>query len=57
MTKEEALQQLKALDDGDEPWDREGVHMDADNILCDLLMSLGCGEVAAQFLSMDLWYS
>ena len=53
MTKEEALEQLIELREVDE----ESAHIAADMILTDLLTSLGCEEVVAEFISMPKWYS
>ena len=53
MTREEALEKLRACHYGDEEVD----HVRADGVLCDLLASLGYGDVVEEFDSVDKWYS
>jgi len=54
MTKEEALQKPKEISTSN---DTEEAHAEADGVLCELLTSLGCGEVAKAFEKIGKWYS
>jgi hypothetical protein len=53
MTKEQALERLAALDG----FDKEHDHVEADFILCDLLVSLGFEDVVEAFEAIDKWYA
>jgi len=53
MTQQEAIDKLKAL----EGYDKERDHCEADDILCELLSSLGYGEVVDQFNKLEKWYA
>ena len=58
MTKQEAIARLKQLNkDGRLTEDVEQAHMDADLVLCELLRSMGCGDVADEFVKLEKWYS
>ena len=37
--------------------DTESDHCEADNILCELLRSLGCGDVVDLYKQVDKWFS
>jgi hypothetical protein len=58
MTKDEAVEALKALD----TWDRESVHCEADDILLKFLEANGFGDVAEAWNAADercggFWYA
>ena len=58
MTKDEALARLRGLSkDGRLTEDPEQDHMDADLVLCELLRSMDCCEVADEFVKLEKWYS
>ena len=58
MTKDEALARLRGLSkDGRLTEDPEQDHMDADLVLCELLRSMDCCEVADEFVKVEKWYS
>ena len=58
MTKGEALARLRDLGkDGSLSEDPEADHMAADLVLCELLRSMGCGDVADEFVKVEKWYS
>lgn len=58
MTKNEALARLRVLSkDGSLTEDVEQAHMDADLVLCELLRSMDCCEVADEFVKVEKWYS
>ena len=58
MTKQEAIARLKQLNkDGRLTEDVEQAHMDADLVLCELLRSMDCCEVADEFVKVEKWYS
>lgn len=52
--KDAALEGLRAISEGD---DIEGGHMEADDILCDLLESVGFEDVVAEFRKVEKWYA
>lgn len=54
MTPEEAVALLKTLQAGDDP---ERDHRVADDILCDLLTTLGHEDVVREYLKVDKWYA
>lgn len=54
MTEEEAYAKLKALEFNDDP---EMAHIKADDILCELLLSLGCKRVVDEFGKLTKWYA
>ena len=54
MTREQALQ---ALIECDEHGDTEIAHCKADDVLCDLLSSLGYEDVVDAFRSIRKWYA
>jgi len=49
-----ALEQMRALEDSR---DLEGSHIEADDILCDLLDQLGFNEVVEAFKKLPKWYA
>lgn len=52
--KEKYIQKLvKAQESGD----AECAHMDADDILCDLLEELGFSDVVNEFRKINKWYA
>ena len=53
MTREEAIAALKKEQGSD---DIEGSHINADKVLCDLLISLGYGDVVDEFDKIEKWY-
>ena len=54
MTREEAIKQLI---EEQKSYDTEHSHSMADDILCDLLISLGYGDVVKEYEKIDKWYS
>ena len=54
MTREEALETLKALAKDD---DTEVAHIDADGVLCQLLLTLGYGDVVDEYHRVGKWYA
>lgn len=54
MTREEAIQSLKDEQESD---DTEIAHCNADEILCDLLKSLGYGDVVSEYEKINKWYA
>lgn len=54
MTKETAIEMLKACQTNG---DIECAHCDADEVLCELLNSLGFGDVVAEWEKVDKWYA
>jgi hypothetical protein len=56
MTREEALERLSEVSEklGDDP---EAAHSQADMILCELLRSLGYGDVVDAWDDMEKWYA
>lgn len=54
MDRETAFAKLKALQSAR---DTEMTHMDADEVLCDLLTALGYADVVAEFDLVDKWYT
>ena len=54
MTKEQAIEELKIQQKSK---DVEYAHVQADNILCKLLIKLGFGEVIAEYEKVDKWYA
>lgn len=53
MSEDEAIQILKECQ-GDDP---ETGHIEADKVLCDLLISLGYQEVVNEWENVRKWYS
>lgn len=54
MTREEAIEKLKqAKICGD----TEEAHYEADDILCELLSSLGFDDVVSEYHKVDKWYA
>lgn len=54
MTRDEALQELEKLQNSGDP---EIAHSEADDILCNLLESLGYGDVVAKWETIERWYA
>lgn len=54
MTREEAIQCLK---DEQESGDTEIAHINADDVLCDLLKSIGYGDVVNEYEKIKKWYA
>ena len=53
MTREEALKLLKEADS----YDPERAHQEADDVLCELLKSLGYEDVVKAWDEVSKWYS
>jgi len=54
MTKDEVIQRLKeAQDNGD----TEMAHSDADEVLCEMLDSLGYADVVTEYRLVSKWYA
>ena len=49
-----AVTNLRTLQQGNDP---EGGHVDADNVLCELLSNLGYGDVVEEFEKIYKWYA
>jgi hypothetical protein len=54
MTPGEAFNKLKELQ---ENGDTEMAHPEADNILCDLLQTLGYDDIVSEYMKVDKWYA
>ena len=54
MTESEAIEALKKCQENK---DIEKAHSDADEILCQLLIYLGCQEVVNQYEQVEKWYA
>lgn len=54
MTKEEAIEALKTLATDD---DIELAHVEADSVLCQLLFTLGYGDVVTEYHRITKWYA
>lgn len=54
MTREEALQELKELKDSGDP---ESAHGRADDVLCNLLKTLGYKDVVEAYATVPKWYA
>ena len=54
MTKKEAI---KVLKEEQRSGDTELAHGRADNVLCELLTSLGHADVVAEFEEINKWYA
>lgn len=52
--EQEALKQLEELRHST---DTEGAHVDADNVLCKLLVDLGYKDVVKAYNLVDKWYA
>lgn len=55
MTREDALLALAAAEKNNR--DKEGAHIEADEVLCDLLIELGYQDVVDAWLKVDKWYA
>lgn len=54
MTREEAIAKLVALQKEN---DIEMEHVEADSVLCQLLVTLGYGDVVTEFNRITKWYA
>ena len=54
MNREEAIAKLVALQKDD---DIEMEHVEADSVLCQLLVTLGYGDVVIEFHRITKWYA
>lgn len=54
MTKEEFKNRMQAIAD---KRDTEGGHIEADDLMCELLKGLGYGEGVEIFEGMNRWYA
>ena len=54
MTRFEAVKRLLELQDSD---DKECAHIYADEVLCDLLNTLGYQDVTREYEKIDKWYA
>lgn len=54
MTREEALEELKVIA---KDTDTEVAHVDADDVLCQLLSDLGYGDVVMAYRQIGKWYA
>lgn len=54
MTREKAIEALKAEQESD---DNETAHGNADDVLCELLISLGYEDVVNEWHKVWKWYS
>lgn len=53
MTEKEALELMKKID----PLDICGGHVDADDILCEVLKSIGFSELIEEYDKIIKWYA
>lgn len=56
MTREKALEELKEAQELAEDYNIVSAHTLADMVLCDLLISLGYGDVVEEYYKVDKWY-
>lgn len=54
MTKEQAIEKLKYLATR---VDIEAAHMEADDVICELLNELGYREVTLAYAQVEKWYA
>lgn len=54
LTRDEALKRLRGLASDR---DRERAHVAADDVLCQLLLTLGYGDVVKAWIDIEKWYS
>ncbi len=52
--KDDAIKRLRAIQN---ECDTEGGHIEADDVLCDLLESVGFEDVVAEFRKVKKWYA
>ena len=55
MTRNSAISELRQLEAL--KGDTEVAHQLADDILCDLLDSIGCGAVVVEYKKINKWYA
>jgi predicted GNAT family N-acyltransferase len=48
---------LNKIKDAQSNWDTEGAHIDADNALCDFLVSLGYENIIEEYKKVIKWYA
>lgn len=54
MTKEQAIEELKKLQANG---DIEIAHAYSDDVLCKLLIEMGCEDVVSEYNKIDKWYA
>jgi len=54
MNKETAIETLQMLQ---QSHDTELAHIDADDVLCELLKSLGYEDVVSEYQKVDKWFA
>jgi hypothetical protein len=54
MTKKEAIEEMKTIQSDR---DIEGAHINADALLCKLLVELGFSDVVAEYKKIEKWYA
>ena len=54
MTREQAIEKLR---EAQTTGDSEGAHSAADDVLCELLVSLGYKDVVDEWDKVDKWYA
>lgn len=48
---------IKRMENAKKNWDTECSHIDADDILCEMLEDLGYGEIVEMYREIDKWYA
>lgn len=56
MNKQDAIEELERIAD-ECAGDIEGAHMDADQVLCDILVSMGHEDVVEAWKAIEKWYA
>ncbi len=54
LNSERAISALRKIQKND---DKEEAHIDADEVLCKLLLTLGYKEVVKEYEKIDKWYA
>ncbi len=54
MDRQQAIERLKEQQGSG---DTENTHINADEVLCQLLKHLGYGDVVAEYNKIDMWYA
>lgn len=57
MDREQAIKEMKDAIEVGRDGDQEMAHVQADDILCALLKSLGYGDVLEQYYKVSKWYA
>ncbi len=57
ITPEEALERMQAIYPLSGIYDNEEAHSKADDLLCEILESLGYGKTVELFKSSEKWYA